>query len=520
LIDTIVRAWKGAVRSPLRTTLVIALLAVGLSFALTSVALALAAEDELDKVKATTGVEASITVNPNQFRAAIQEQLEQADEDGVDIDIGEITSQVESLTPADAEAIEALPYVRNAEGLAVAPVSYAIPGREDDEDEQPEPEVPEVEIPEGQPGAGGAVRLQGFTPPDATLTGTDDPAFLSDFQDGSKSLIDGRLFGPEDEGQNVVVIDENTATLEGLSVGDTVTLSSLALFRGPAAGASEEEIVAPEVEAEIIGIHQNLDTASEGGFGFTIEEWYAPLDVVRQLDDSDDENLSSISLVVDSVDDFDQLRMDLGEIIDPELFALTTSEDSFETISDPIETMRNTSVVVMVAGLGVVGLIMVMLMVLVMRGRLREIGVLKAIGAKSRQVISQFALETIGVAVIAVVIAIPSVFAINTFLPDLIRPTAEAAAEEEVQGGFQGGGPGGGPGGGGFGRITVAGQAIDDPVLTEDIEAALDEIDASVSVEVIAVGAAAAIGLGLVGSVVTMVAVLRLRPAEVLRMEG
>ncbi len=120
---------------------------------------------------------------------------------------------------------------------------------------------------------------------------------------------------------------------------------------------------------------------------------------------------------------------------------------------------------------------------------------------------------------IAVVIAIPSVFVINTFLPDLIRPTAEAAAEEEAVGGFQGGGPGGGRGGGGFNRFG-GGQAVDDPVRTEDIEAALNEIDASVSIEVIAVGAAAAIGLGLVGSMVTMVAVLRLRPAEVLRMEG
>ena len=134
--------------------------------------------------------------------------------------------------------------------------------------------------------------------------------------------------------------------------------------------------------------------------------------------------------------------------------------------------------------------------------------------------IAQFALETVGVAVIAVVIAIPSVFAINTFLPDLIRPTAEAAASEDVAGGFQGGGPGGGRGGGGGFNRFGGGQDVADPVLTEDIEAALDEIDASVSAEVIVVGAAAAIALGLVGSMVTIFAVLRLRPAEVLRMEG
>jgi ABC-type antimicrobial peptide transport system permease subunit len=121
---------------------------------------------------------------------------------------------------------------------------------------------------------------------------------------------------------------------------------------------------------------------------------------------------------------------------------------------------------------------------------------------------------------VAVAIAVPSVFVINTFLPDLIRPEAEAAAAEE-EGAFQlgGGGPGGGFRGGGFGRFVGA-QAVDDPVRTAEIEAALNEIDASVGTEVIAVGAAAAVGLGLVGSLVTMFAVLRLRPAEVLRLDA
>jgi hypothetical protein len=67
LLDTVIRAIKGATRSPVRTTLVILLLAVGLSFALTSVALAFAADDELEKVKATTGVEAAITINRANF---------------------------------------------------------------------------------------------------------------------------------------------------------------------------------------------------------------------------------------------------------------------------------------------------------------------------------------------------------------------------------------------------------------------------------------------------------------------
>jgi ABC-type antimicrobial peptide transport system permease subunit len=158
---------------------------------------------------------------------------------------------------------------------------------------------------------------------------------------------------------------------------------------------------------------------------------------------------------------------------------------------------------------------MVLLMALVTRGRLREIGILKAIGAKSRQIIAQFGLEAVGIALVAVIIAIPSVLATNAFLPDLLRPSVEAAAAEEENGPQFAG-----PGGGGF-RVQVNGGPNDaDPVRTEDIEASLNEIDASLSAEIVAAAAAAAIGLGLLGSAVMVVAVLRLRPAEVLRMEA
>ncbi len=523
MLDIMIRAYKGAIRSPLRTALIVALLAIGLSFALTSVALALAADDELDKLKATTGVEATISVNPGQFQEAIREQLEQAGEEGVDVDIGEIAAQIESLTSNDVDEIEALPYVRNAEGFAVSSVEYGVPGQEDEEDDatdEPAPvePAPDAQDPQGQAGPGIGIN---FTPPDAIITGVEDPAFLNDFQEGTKVLAEGEFFAEDVAGEGVLIIDQNTATLEELSIGDTITLTAVSFGRGQAQQDEEEDVAAPEIEAEIIGIYQDLETSEQGGFGFTIEQWYAPLSVVEQLQDEEEAGtLSSISLVVGSVEDFALLREDLEAILDPELFALTTSEDAFADISDPIETMRNTSLVVMVVGLAVVGLIMVMLMVLVMRGRLREIGILKAIGAKSRQVIFQFALETVGVAVVAVAIAVPAVFGINTFLPDLIRPQAEAAAAEE-EGAFQpgGGGPGGGFRGGGFGRVVGA-QSVNDPVQTEEIEAALDEIDASVGTEVIAVGAAAAVGLGLVGSLVTMFAVLRLRPAEVLRLEA
>jgi putative ABC transport system permease protein len=281
-------------------------------------------------------------------------------------------------------------------------------------------------------------------------------------------------------------------------------------------GASDDEAETVTIDVEIIGVYEDLETASEGGFGpANIEQWYAPIGVVRQLEgDADSSDVSSISIVYDSVDRADQLVADVGEILDPDLYTVTTSEGRFEQIAEPVKTMRNTSVLVTAAGLGVAALIMVLLTALVMRGRVREVGVLKAIGARDRQVGGQFVLETVGVAVAAVALAVPSVLAVNTFLPDLLRPSAEASSEEQTVGGPFGGGPG--P----RGAILIGGGLTGDPVRAEEIESALSEIDASMSADTIAAAAAMAIALGLVGAAVPLTVVLRLRPAEVLRMEG
>jgi hypothetical protein len=126
-----------------------------LSFALTSVALAFAADDELEKVKATTGVEAAITINPGQFQQVIQDAQEEAEANGEQFDPSELDFELESLTSDDVDAIEALPYVRIAEGTATASVQYSIPGQEEGESESQEPTpTPEANAP-GGPGAAG-----------------------------------------------------------------------------------------------------------------------------------------------------------------------------------------------------------------------------------------------------------------------------------------------------------------------------------------------------------------------------
>ncbi|OGO50921.1 MAG: hypothetical protein A2148_02165 [Chloroflexi bacterium RBG_16_68_14] len=404
-------------------------------------------------------------------------------------------ANVQFLTVDQAEAIKALPYVERVVVFTLSAVEYDLPdrpaGREND-----------LQTPIG------AVSL-----PDAIVTGTGDSSLLADFQSGAKELREGRLFTVGDAGKDVIVIDQETATFEELKVGDRIVVKTRILPEEGGEPSPEPQF--REVEAEIIGIYADLEASAQGGFSAArMEAWYTPIEVVRQLQSPDSQlTVSTIQIVYDTVDHVGQLTADLEEMLDPELFAVTTTEERFEDISDPVETMRSSSLVGTVAGLVVVGLIMVMLMALVVSGRMREIGILKAVGARNRHVILQFAAETIGLAAVAVLVAVPTVLVTNNLVADALRPDA-TVEEAEGDDGQNGPGPGAG------GAALTDPQVIVGPVGTEEREAVLERVDASLSPEVIAMAAAIAVGLGLLGALVPIAAVLRLRPAEVLRLEG
>ena len=94
MIDTVVRAFRGTVRSPVRSLLVVVLLAAGVSFALTSVALAIAAGDQIVKIKLTTGVEVGVSISPEQFQQAILAEAERAQAEDEEFDRSRINESI------------------------------------------------------------------------------------------------------------------------------------------------------------------------------------------------------------------------------------------------------------------------------------------------------------------------------------------------------------------------------------------------------------------------------------------
>ena len=70
-----------------------------------------------------------------------------------------------------------------------------------------------------------------------------------------------------------------------------------------------------------------------------------------------------------------------------------TDYADYEVISDPLQKVGKTSVIGLAGALGACAPIILLAMAIIIGGRTRELGVLKAIGATDRQVVAQYAVK-------------------------------------------------------------------------------------------------------------------------------
>jgi putative ABC transport system permease protein len=308
------------------------------------------------------------------------------------------------------------------------------------------------------------------------VTGTESPTALSSLGVDNVEITNGRTFESDEGDANVAVIGASLAEANGLVVGDTFVVS--------------------EADIEVVGVFTT-------GTQFGDNAMFLPLETARTLFGREGE-VDVITVQVDTAANVEStaeaIRVTLGE----DVADVTTQEAAFDAISAPLTDAADSSRIGMIAALIASAVIILFSVAIVARQRIREIGILKAIGASNLQVVGQMTLETAFVATIAAVIG-----ALATF------PLAQTVANGLVSdptiqvGGFAGGRPGGGPGGG---DVTI--QAGNGP-----LGGVFGEVDVAVSPEVFGYALLIALGLALVATVIPAWYVGRVKPAEVLRYE-
>jgi putative ABC transport system permease protein len=246
----------------------------------------------------------------------------------------------------------------------------------------------------------------------------------------------------------------------------------------------------------------------DAGTAFGNNALYVTLPAAQTLAELPGE-LSTMIVTVNSMENVDSTKTALQAALGSDKADVTQGQRNLETAVSSLDSVKNISLVAFLAALGTAGLIILLIMVMLVRERRREIGVLKAIGARNRTIGLQFVLEALVlVALGSVVGAAIASFASGGIASALVSSgtstTAAAGRGAGVPGGagFPGGGAGL-PGGGPFGGASQL----------------LTSVTASASPGVIAAGIAAVFGVAIIGALVPALLTARIRPIEVLRGE-
>lgn len=191
----------------------------------------------------------------------------------------------------------------------------------------------------------------------------------------------------------VAIIGDQLASKNNLSVGSTFTLYGQEL--------TVKGILASGTTDSTDGSNGDSKPGRNLSVGSMV---IVPLATLQELADSDD--ITSIAATVDDVDNTDAavsaIESAIGTNSDGNNIAEVTSDKAAaETTISSLTNISKMSLLSVVICAVVAAVIIFLTMLMVVRERRREIGIMKAIGAKSRVIVTQFVAESLVITVIA-----------------------------------------------------------------------------------------------------------------------
>jgi putative ABC transport system permease protein len=472
------RGFKNAFRNSIRTVSIVAILALVIALALVMLLSLKAVQSKIDSVKSSIGN--TITVSPAGAR--------------------DFQGGGNPLVTSDVTAMKSAPNVvgvtatlRDRLRTEGSTGGFGNDANSNSVTNLTSPITPGTL---GQQNAGGGASGNGFTPPanftlPITVTGTTDPSSTAVSGVNSIKLVSGTGF-TSTSSANVALVGKDLASKNALSVGS--------VFQGYGQNIT------------VTGIYSTNNTFIDAGI-------LMPLTTVQTLSGRPNE-VTNVIVTVDSVDHLDSTVAALQKSLGSKADVVAGTTDTADTLAslDSIKTVATYSLIgALVAGAVIIFLSMLM----IVRERRREIGVLKAIGSSNRKISFQFMTEALTLTGMAAVVGVLlGIVLSNPVLDALVssNSTTSTAAGGFGGRGFGGGrglaggfGGGGGPAvrfnAGGFGRgVTQFGNA-------------LSNLHTVVGFDVLLYGVLAALVIAIVGTSIPAWLTAKVRPAEVMRAE-
>lgn len=236
------------------------------------------------------------------------------------------------------------------------------------------------------------------------VTAVRDSQLTNVFLNEEYTLTSGRHIRPDDE--NKILISEELAAENNLEVGDILTLTHAGLDQ-----QNEEYIdTIPEktafAEAEIVGIFQSNKTddgMNTPTAGKVVNHIYSDSHLLVNLQEQQAGVFEGeiAFYIADPLELYTLLkRVEAIPSIDWDNHILKENDFQYAQIAEQLQNLQNLSValIVLATTLGIVILMLILMMQI--RGRIREAGIYLSLGKSKLEIIGQFALETWGLLVI------------------------------------------------------------------------------------------------------------------------
>ena len=314
-----------------------------------------------------------------------------------------------------------------------------------------------------------------------TVTGVNDLSDTSVLNASSFSLSSGDLIDASSS-DNIAMLGKDLASQNNIAIGQTFTAYGQTIT--------------------VKGIF-------DAGNTFANSAIVMPIATVQNLSGQSGE-INSLIVKVDSIDSIsgvkDAIKNKLGDSVD-----VTTSEQSAESAITPLQNIKTISLYSLIGSLVAGAIIILLAMIMIVRERRREIGVLKAIGSSNMKIVSQFTVEALSLTLLASVVGMILGFIFSNPVLNVLVTNSESSTNTDAAATVTRG-AGRGFGGGGAMMQRIGGGI-------SDAGNALHNIHAVVGYDIILYGLLAAVVIAIIGSALPAFFIAKIRPAEVMRTE-
>ncbi|HDR7500397.1 TPA: ABC transporter permease [Bacillus toyonensis] len=310
------------------------------------------------------------------------------------------------------------------------------------------------------------------------------------FKNGKSKIVDGKPITEQMKDQNVVLMEKRLAEQNNLKVGDKVKVQS---------GDKKETL-----EVEIIGIYETNEQPmgqNPPPMMNPANKLYMPYSTLKKLEADEGMSIMQVVYLLSDPQYIDAFKKEAKKSdIDFNYFKLDAHDSLYKQMIGPIENISSTSQMIIymvsIAGAIILGLIIM----LSIKARRKEMGILLSIGEKKWKLMAQFVVEVACIAILAFGLSLTTGAKVSQFVGDNLLSSEIATASEEKENSQNG-------------SVMMVGAGGTPQNQNED---PIDKIDVSVTGEDLGKMGGIGLTIAILATLLPALSILRLNPKQIL----